>query len=556
MKSPEKNPVPVDDTIVIVDDHEANLRGMARLLCHNGYSNCELISDSREAVARCVELRPSLLVLDWIMPHVSGIDVLRELRAQLDPEEMPPVLVLSADDSPATPREALLEGATDYISKPVDQAELLLRIRNLLQLNRLYRQSLTAQQDLEREVKERTSELVATMTELREMQQHAIQQERLHALGTMAAGIAHDFNNALTIIRGYSDLHLREDANYDPVETHASFEAINKASVDAVEIVRRLREFYRPYNERDEIRDLLNLNTLAEEAVRLSAPRWEIQAQSEGLRVEVKTTLQPVPLVSASATELREILLNLIFNSIDAMPGGGEITLSTGTEPDGAVFIAVADNGQGMDEPTRQRCLEPFFTTKGEKGTGLGLAITYGIVQRHGGTVRIDSQPMRGTCITIVLPPAAHRIADPPAADLADTAAASTPTLRLLLVEDEKSSALNAVSEPLLRDGHTVVLVDNADAAVQHLQRGKFDLVISDCAQPGIDGARLAEHIKRLNPGQRVVLCVDAQTCGQADLSRADHVAIKPLTAPGIRESIARALHPASPSDTQRIFAA
>ncbi|MES2570140.1 MAG: ATP-binding protein, partial [Verrucomicrobiota bacterium] len=206
-------------------------------------------------------------------------------------------------------------------------------------------------------------------------------QERLHAFSEMASGVVHDFNNSLGILFGYSDLLLESNVLENRERTIKCIQAIRTASHDAAQVVRRLRHFYRPRHE-DDLFEIADLRILLDQASHLSRPRWKDQALAEGRVISVRLDLQQVPTVACNPSEMREVMINLIFNALDAMPQGGTLTLRTRTDRERALF-EISDTGIGMNEEVRARCLEPFFTTKGEKGTGLGLAMVFGIIRRH-----------------------------------------------------------------------------------------------------------------------------------------------------------------------------
>ena len=211
-----------------------------------------------------------------------------------------------------------------------------------------------------------------------------IRTERLSALGQMASGIAHDFNNQLSMVLGYSDLLLMDAATLDNrTLTTEYLELIKTAAQDAAEIVRRLRSFYR-FRDSGEEFSAVALSDVVNQVVSLTRPRWAEQARANGLTIELKTELADESVVEGNQVELREVLTNLIFNAVDAMENSGTITVSTFAAND-TVKLAVADTGVGMGEETRRRCMEPFYTTKGDQGTGLGLGLVYGIVRRHHG---------------------------------------------------------------------------------------------------------------------------------------------------------------------------
>src|SRR5256712_386648 len=299
-------------------------------------------------------------------------------------------------------------------------------------------------------------ELEATLAELKTAQRHVLQQERLGAVGQMASGIAHDFNNTLSPILGFSELLLHNPAGpSDPAQTEAYVRLINVAARDAAAVVRRLRDLYR---ERVETATLapVNLDRCIKEAAALTAPRWRSQALATGVTIRMETDVaDPLPPIVGDETELREMLTNLIFNAVDALPAGGTITVRAQPDGDG-VRVEVADTGVGMSDEVRLRCLEPFFSTKGQHGSGLGLSLVHALIERHRGTLKIESRPGAGTTISLRFPEGS-----------ASAAAARGPEaeelprrLRILVVEDEPV-VRKVLSQQLLAVGHTVETADN-----------------------------------------------------------------------------------------------
>jgi signal transduction histidine kinase len=304
-------------------------------------------------------------------------------------------------------------------------------------------ENLTRRRRAEQDLVAANRELEAALRELRATQQQVIQQERLRALGEMASGIAHDFNNTLTPILGFTDLLLeRPEILKDTGEAKRFLDLLRTSAKDAASIVRRLREFYRPLETNDEIAPV-DLTTLVTQVVSLTEPKWRQQAQANGCTVQVETEISPIAPVAADESALREALTNLIFNAVDAMPSGGVITLRVTTEAEQAL-LQVRDSGTGMTEEVRQRCLEPFFSTKGDSGTGLGLAMVYGIVKRHGGTLDLVSQPGQGTTFTIRLPFA--KPAEKSEAQENDVPVARSP-LNVLVVDDESGATVAKACE-------------------------------------------------------------------------------------------------------------
>ncbi|MBI1922614.1 PAS domain S-box protein [Candidatus Poribacteria bacterium] len=323
-------------------------------------------------------------------------------------------------------------------------------------------------------LQESNRRLETALAELKAAQQHLIHQERLHALGTMASGMAHDFNNALSPIVGFTEVLLnRPEVLDDKKEVTPCLQMMNTAARDAADVVRRLRQFYRSHEDNESFQPV-DLNQLIEAAILLTHPRWETQSQAKGVVNRIEKDLPPVPLVAGIEAELREMLTNLIFNAVDAMPDGGTISFRTRSD-DGNVLLEVSDTGTGMTEEVRRRCLEPFFTTKGEYGTGIGLAMVYGIIQRHSGTIAVESQLGVGTTFRICLPvPGSQR-----AASSEQMAEAASGPLHVLVVDDELL-VREIITDYLTRDGHTVETAANGAEALEKYHPGRFDLIVTD----------------------------------------------------------------------------
>ncbi|HEY4719694.1 MAG TPA: ATP-binding protein [Candidatus Methylomirabilis sp.] len=381
--------------------------------------------------------------------------------------------------------------------------------------------------------------LEEALAELQATQQHVLQQERLRALGQMASGIAHDFNNALSPVLGFSELLLDRPELLENKEKVTQYlRMMNTSAQDAASAVRRLREFYRS-REVDELLLPVQLNPLVEQAIMLTQPRWKDQASARGVSIRVTTDLPPVPLVAGNEAEIREVLTNLIFNAVDAMPEGGTINLRTSADGD-HVVLEVCDTGEGMTAEVRQRCLEPFFSTRGKRGTGLGLAVVYGIIRRHHGELTIDSEPGRGTTVTIRLParPGEGRPERP------EEQPTLARRLRILVVDDEPA-VREVVTEYLTGDGHSVETATGGREGLEKFLGGWFDLVITDQGMPEMAGDQLAVAVKRVAPNKPVVLLT-----GFGDLMMAsgekpvgvDVILSKPVAITTIRQVLAKVM--------------
>jgi signal transduction histidine kinase/CheY-like chemotaxis protein len=345
--------------------------------------------------------------------------------------------------------------------------------------------------------------------DLRQSQVTLLQQERLRALGQMASGIAHDINNAISPVSLYTESLLEREPGLSE-RARGYLTTIQRAIEDVARTVSRMREFYR---EREAVLTLqqVDLNRSVLQVVDLTKPRWSDQPQQRGIQIDLRTELAPdLPTIMGADNEIRDALTNLIFNAVDAMSAGGALTLRTRAESRTAdavsVIVEVSDAGVGMDEETRRRCLEPFFTTKGERGTGLGLAMVYGMIQRHSADLEIDSAPGRGTTMRLVFAAASSAILN------GQTATRLQPArpLRLLLVDDDPM-LLNSLEDILREDGHTVTPTGGGAAGIEAFRAAcgrnePFDLVITDLGMPHIDGRKVAAAVKSLSPRTPVIL--------------------------------------------------
>lgn len=404
-------------------------------------------------------------------------------------------------------------------------------------------ENLTRRRQAEDELRESNRELEKALNELKATQQQVIQQERLSAIGQMASGIAHDFNNTLTPILGFSELLLESPKLLDnKVEARRCLELLRTSAKDAASVVSRLREFYRPV-ETDEEFPVVDLAKIVQQAVALTEPKWRRQTQATGLTVEVVAEAKAAPFVAGQESALREVLTNLIFNAVDAMPQGGRISLETSIEENDAV-IRVRDNGTGMTESVRQRCLEPFFSTKGERGTGLGLSMVYGIIERHRGKLEIGSAPGQGTTFIIRLPIAdTLAIQDPESL----VKAGAKSSLNVLVVDDEPR-VLEVVSGYLRCDGHSVSTAASGREGLEKFRRNRFDLVVLDRVMPEMSGDQTARFIKQVNDRIPVIMLTGFGALIEVSGSQpaaVDVVLSKPVTLDALRKTIGKLLHAA-----------
>jgi signal transduction histidine kinase/ActR/RegA family two-component response regulator len=346
--------------------------------------------------------------------------------------------------------------------------------------------------------------------DLRQSQHTVMQQERLRALGQMASGIAHDINNAISPVSLYTESLLEREPNLSE-RARGYLTTIQRAIEDVARTVARMREFYRE-REAQLTLERVDVNRAIRQVVELTRPRWSDLPQQRGAMVDLRTELSDtLPEIMGAEHEIRDALTNLIFNAVDAMPTGGTLLVRTRESPGGdggdRVLIDVSDTGVGMDEDTRRRCLEPFFTTKGERGTGLGLAMVYGMIQRHSAELDIESAAGAGTTVRLSFPAYTS-------SSVTTTQVIKRPALgrrmRILLVDDDPL-LIKSLQDTLQEDGHQITATHGGQAGIDAFaaaqKRGEsHDIVITDLGMPYVDGRKVAASVKMLSPKTPIIL--------------------------------------------------
>jgi CheY-like chemotaxis protein len=334
-----------------------------------------------------------------------------------------------------------------------------------------------------------------------------MQQERLRALGQMASGIAHDINNAISPVALYTEALLEREKNLSE-RGRKQLEIIQRAVDDVAQTVARMGEFYRIREPQVSLVPV-DLNKLVRQVLDLTRARWSDMVQQRGAAIDLRLDLgEHLPPISAVESQVRDALVNLVFNAVDAMPQGGPLTLRTRLAQGSdrrSVLLEVIDAGVGMDEDTRRRCLEPFFTTKGTRGTGLGLAMVYGVAQRHNANLEIESEPGKGTLVRMSFAAAC----DSPVPAVGTPNAAVAP-MRILIVDDDPL-LLKSLRDTLESEGHEVTAAAGGQAGINafvesHAAGAPFPLVITDLGMPHVDGRKVAATIKASVPETVVIM--------------------------------------------------
>lgn len=471
-----------DARILIADDEPANVRLLERLLEQAGYRNIRATTDSRQVRALYEEFKPDLILLDLMMPHLDGVAVMEQLP--IAQGEYVPVLVLTADVTAQGRERALTAGAKDFLTKPFDRTEVLLRIKNLLDTRFLYRELERHNRSLEQLVAERTQRL--------------LQSEKVATMGSLLAGVAHELNNPLAIIMGQT-LLLRESIAEGAHSVRAA-----KISAAADRCARIVRNFLSLARQRPTERGTVHLNLVIQEAMEMLA--YELRTDSVEVALDLGEGLPPL---WADAHQLHQVLVNLVTNAHHAMrrlPPPRRIRVAARLDgARGRVRLTIADSGPGIPQDLHDKIFEPFFTTKpAGEGTGLGLSLCRGIIEEHGGTLTLESAPGQGATFVIELP-----LGEQATARTAVQATDALPPVRpkrILVVDDERDIA-DLLVEVIAAGGHQVDVAADGVEALEQIARHDYDLLLSDTKMPGLDGLGLYRELERRFPAlsRRVV---------------------------------------------------
>jgi signal transduction histidine kinase/CheY-like chemotaxis protein len=393
----------------------------------------------------------------------------------------------------------------------------------------------------EKHVKE-LSHYIAEQERIREQ---FSQMEKLSALGELASGVAHDFNNTLAGILGRAQLLQRTN---DAEKIKRGLDIIIKTAEDGAKTVKRIQDFAR--QRRDHNFELVSVDQILMDASEITRPRWKTCAEASNIHITLDLQIGSNAMVMGDDSELREVLVNMVFNAIDAMPEGGTLSLITRAVNE-SVIIKIVDTGVGMYPEVRSRIFDPFFTTKGKAGLGLGLAVSFGIIRRHGGNVEVESQYGHGTEFRITLPLA--KIVEKSVKQVETVAPALPKTtqstclpplerspLRFLVVDDE--DFVRELLREIIEGEHCDVCVaETGSEALSLFKQTEFDGVFTDIGMPGMSGWELAREIRQIN--KRIPIAVvtgwgEAVGSNEQKAAGVDWVIAKPFTADRIAELV------------------
>jgi signal transduction histidine kinase len=383
--------------------------------------------------------------------------------------------------------------------------------------------------------------LRVTYEELQNTQAQLIRNEKLRAIGELASGMAHDFNNSLCGVLGFLEITMMDKLLTS--STRANLELARSCALAAAETVHRVQDFAR-VRRKDVVFQPLDLGELVRNTVELTRPKWENLNRSATKPIVLRLDSAAAGFVLGNLAELREVLTNLVFNAVDAMPEGGTLAIRSWSQAETA-FVSIADTGVGMAGSVQQRLFEPFFTTKGERGNGMGLSVAFGIVKRHGGDIAVESEVGRGSRFTIRLPVAVPDSARP--LEKEDGVAKHTSatesglrSLRVLVVEDE-ATVRNFLTTALTTLGHRPRGTRNGNEALQTFAEEPFDVVVTDMGLPGISGEEVARRLARKSPGVPIVLLsgwADQIKAEAKSLPGVTHVLGKPVSTQQLADTL------------------
>jgi DNA-binding response OmpR family regulator/nitrogen-specific signal transduction histidine kinase len=383
-------------------------------------------------------------------------------------------------------------------------------------------------------------EVYTDITEARRAQEQLIQAEKLRALGEMASGVAHDFNNLLAGIISRAETLLTQVA--DP-GIRAALGAIQQAAVDGAATVRRIQDYTR--HRTDTELEACDLAEIARAAIGFAEPRWKDAPQRAGITIAMHTDLQPAP-VAAVPAELREVVVNLLFNAVDAMPRGGVIRVRTWAKGSHA-YLSVSDTGTGMPDEVRHRIFDPFYSTKGSRGSGLGLWVSQEIIKRHGGCIEVQTAPGEGSTFIVALPKGHLSAPGSPAAPQP----ARPRRLHILAIDDEPELC-RMMARLLAPEGHEVTICASGAAGIAEFERSlasrPYDLVLTDLGMPEVNGWAVARAVKAAAPDVPVILVTGwGAEVAEAELQAngVDAVLPKPYRIAELRGLLARFAPPA-----------
>lgn len=459
---------------LVVDD-SSSMRGLLRELLRERNYQLTVLGSAEEALEAHRQQPFELMLVDWTLPGLSGLDLCREVRASPGGEDVF-ILMITGRDRTDDLAQLIDAGASDYLPKPIDPRVLSTRL-------------LIAERTLAEGAKQRARR--------KEMESSLAFADRMASVGTLAAGVAHELNNPLLYVLSNLRLTREELEAADPAEwTERAMQQLDEAIQGAVRmqnIVRDLKTFSRPDEEQPHDADL---REVLESAINMCSNEVRHRAGLE-------RDYGDMPPVSAAESRLVQVFVNLLINAAQAMPDrpaqANRIVIRTRTDEEGFAVVEVIDNGTGIEPDRLSRVFDPFFTTKGlSEGTGLGLSICRNIVEDAGGTIEAQSKVGAGTTFIVRLPASHRPKREKPTTSVRRVPAVGQPRARVVVVDDEP--LVGRSIRRALR-GHEVQVFSNGREAIERLCSGEpFDLVLCDLMMPEVSGMEVFGKVSARRP--------------------------------------------------------
>ena len=549
--------------VLIIEDNEEHAELLEKLLASSEYPRFR-VSIVHTLAAGLESLQSGsveMVLLDLTLPDSQGTPTfctVSEVAPKL------PIVILSGISDVTVAIEVVQLGAQDYLVKGhVDNHLLLRSIQYSIERKRAEIALREARDELDARVQERTAELLEAnsrlhaeiaerkhaeeqslesnrqlmdaLAELRAMQQDLVRRERFQALGHMAGGIAHEFNNVLTPIVGFAGQLLQhDDMLANPEIVRGYIQKIHTAAQSGARAVARVRGFVRAEAG---VFGAMNMAEVIESVVTFTEPKWKDEALAAGVSIGIATQIDEVPEVHGDAAQLGDLLAQLIFNSIRSVSRRGMITIAAenrGSE----IAIIIQDDGCGMSEGVRLRCLDAKSCLAPQNGRLTGYGIVHGILAQHSGRIEIESQEGRGTRVVIILPTV---VKEAPPVVVSKQAPASAKSLRILVADDEPM-VREVIQMYLAEDNHTVEVAVNGREALEKFKAADYDIVLTDRSMPELNGDELALAVKQLKPGIPVVLLTGFGELMNAEGERpagVDIIVSKPFNLDTLRSALA-----------------
>lgn len=480
-------------SILIVDDDQSTRKSLSLIFKRKGYQ-VETAGTGKEALKKVKGKFFNLALLDIKLPDLDGVELLAMIK-EIHPDIA--VIMVTAYASVETAIQALNQGASFYITKPLNMDEVLSTIKEVQEKQRLVLENRLLLQKIQQEFDQR-----------QQLEEQIRQSQKMEAVGRLAGGMAHDFNNLLTVITGNCQLMMVDLDENDPLYKLA--EQIETACSRAESLTRQLLAISRKQVLQPKV---LNINQVVAKMEKMF---------KRLIREDIELVMVPDPKIGhiwADRGQVEQVFLNLVVNAKDAMPKGGKLTFLTKNirlreslnwedmmiPPGAYIMVSVSDTGIGMDQATQTHMFEPFFTTKKEgEGTGLGLSTVYGIVKQSGGYIDVHSEPGRGTAFKLYFPVTDAAVED--SKDIKDPRDSLKGNETILVVEDE-DVVRNLVCHVLRMHGYNVLEAPHGGSALLKCEgyAQTIHMILTDVFMPELSGRGLVERLKAYHLEMKVL---------------------------------------------------